>query len=290
MTVFVILHYLAYDMTFECVSTLLHNFGDKDIQIIIVDNASSNGSGAKLKDAFEVQKTVHVILNDENLGFAKGNNIGYEFGRQFNPDFIVVMNNDVLIDDVDFLSKIETIYNDDGFAVLGPDIFNPKTGKHQNPLYLKGNSRENVIKMRNNLEKGLNNFSLFYYKTKLLTPVKRLIKKILFPQKSRRSNIDWTQSYENPVLQGACYIFSKEFISIRDYAFYPETFLYFEEDILHLQCQQQGLKMLYWPEIRVNHLEDVSTNMILKTDLEKEKMKSQNLIQSMNEFIKLYTS
>lgn len=289
MTVFVILHYLAYDMSFECVSTLLNNFGDKDIQIIIVDNASSNGSGTYLKGTFESQKKVHVILNDNNLGFAKGNNIGYEYAKQFNPDFIVIMNNDVLIDDVDFLYKIESIYSEKSFAVLGPDIFNPKTGKHQNPLYLKGNSKENAIKILNNLEKGLQHFSFYYYKTRLMSPVKRLIKMILFPRKARQVQIDRTQAYENPVLQGACYIFSKDFISAREYAFYPGTFLYFEEDILHLQCQQEHLKMLYNPNLKVNHLEDVSTNMILKTNMEKEKMKSQNLIHSIKEFIKLCT-
>ena len=73
----------------------------------------------------------------------------------------------------------------------------------------------------------------------------------------------------------------------RDYAFYPETFLYFEEDILHLQCQQQGLKMIYSPLLTVEHLEDVSTNMILKTNLAKERMKAENLIHSMGEFITL---
>ena len=287
MTAFVILHYLAYDMTFECISTLLQKFGDNGVQIIIVDNASPNGSGVQLKSAFDSQKNVHILLNDKNLGFAKGNNVGYEYSKQFNPDFIIVMNNDVLIEDANFLDKIDAIYKDRGFAVLGPDIFNPKTKKHQNPLYLKGNTKENVINMRNNLEKGLYNFSFFYYKAKFITPIKRIIKKILLPQKFLQENIDRTKMYENPVLQGACYIFSKDFIVARDYAFYPETFLYFEEDILHLQCQQKHLKMLYIPDITIKHLEDVSTNMILKTNLEKEKMKSKNLIHSMSEFIKL---
>ena len=287
MTAFVILHYLAYDMTFECISTLLQKFGDNGVQIIIVDNASPNGSGVQLKSAFDSQKNVHILLNDKNLGFAKGNNVGYEYSKQFNPDFIIVMNNDVLIEDANFLDKIDAIYKDRGFAVLGPDIFNPKTKKHQNPLYLKGNTKENVINMRNNLEKGLYNFSFFYYKAKFITPIKRIIKKILLPQRFLQENIDRTKMYENPVLQGACYIFSKDFIVARDYAFYPETFLYFEEDILHLQCQQKHLKMLYIPDITIKHLEDVSTNMILKTNLEKEKMKSKNLIHSMSEFIKL---
>lgn len=124
------------------------------------------------------------------------------------------------------------------------------------------------------------------------TPVshrKKIIKTLFFPKKIKQVNLDRTKVYENPVLQGACYIFSKDFIQARNYAFYPETFLYFEEDILHLQCQQQNLKMLYVPNIQIKHLEDVSTNMILKTNLSKEKMKSENLIHSMTAFINLTT-
>ncbi len=288
MVAFVILHYLAYEMTKECVTTLLDTFKTDDIKIFVVDNASSNGSGTKLKDIFSSQEKVHIILNQENLGFAKGNNIGYEYAKKFNPDFIIVMNNDVLIDDKFFLQKIETNYNMNQFAVLGPDIYNPRNNRHQNPLYLKGNSKENVIKMRSSLIRGINHFALFYYKKRLLTPIKTVIKKIFFQKKAAQINIDRSKSYENPVLQGACYIFSQLFISKRKYAFYPETFLYFEEDILHMQCQQLKLKMIYDPNIRVNHLEDVSTNMILKTDFAKEKMKSEHLIHSMDCFIKLY--
>ncbi|MBQ6779621.1 MAG: glycosyltransferase family 2 protein [Treponema sp.] len=291
MTAFVILHYLAYDMTYECVSTLLNNFGESEIHIVVVDNASPNGSGQQLADTFATQEKVHVILNKANLGFAKGNNIGYEYAKTlFSPDFIIVMNNDVLIDDAAFLEDIQRIYDEQNFAVLGPDIYNPKTKRHQNPLYLNGNSKENVTKMRSRLQRELPHFAFHYYKNRLLAPVKKIIKTLFFPKKIKQVNLDRTKVYENPVLQGACYIFSKDFIQARDYAFYPETFLYFEEDILHLQCQQQNLKMLYVPNIQIKHLEDVSTNMILKTNLSKEKMKSENLIHSMTAFINLTTS
>ena len=274
-------------MTYECVSTLLKNFGTLAIQIVVVDNASVNGSGHQLQKTFLAQKNVHIILNEKNEGFARGNNIGYDYAKRFSPDFIIVMNNDVLIHDKEFIKKIESIYKEEQFAVLGPDIYNPKTKKHQNPLYLAGNSKENVIRMRTRLQKELPHFAFHYYKNKIVSPLKQCIKKIFFPSKRTLLHIDRTKAYENPVLQGACYIFSKNFMDTRDYAFYPETFLYFEEDILHLQCWQQGLKMIYSPLLTVEHLEDVSTNMILKTNLAKERMKAENLIHSMGEFITL---
>ena len=275
-------------MTFECVTTLLTNFKSANIKIIIVDNASTNGTGAKLSAVFSEQKQVHVILNEKNLGFAKGNNIGYEYAKQFKPDFVIVMNNDVLIHDCNFLYKVNEFYQYEPFAVLGPDIYNSKSKKHQNPLYINGNTKDTVIKIQKRLEKEFAHFNFYYCKNRFLSPIKSCIKTILFPLfRLKHYRTDRTKSYENAVLQGACYIFSKDFIESRAYAFYPETFLYFEEDILHLQCQQQNLKMVYCPYMQVIHLEDVSTNMILKTNFAKERMKTENLLHSMSEFIKL---
>ena len=42
---FVILHYVAFDMTTECVDNLLNRFGNDNILIVIVDNSSPNSSG-----------------------------------------------------------------------------------------------------------------------------------------------------------------------------------------------------------------------------------------------------
>ena len=135
MTAFVVLHYMAYDMTRRCVDTLLENFGAEDIHIIVVDNASSNGSGHKLKNDFSENARVCVLLNEENKGFARGNNTGYRYAlKEYDPDYVIVMNNDVIIRQRSFLKRIEAIYKRTHFAVLGPDIINPYAKKHQNPV------------------------------------------------------------------------------------------------------------------------------------------------------------
>ena len=96
------------------------------------------------------------------------------------------------------------------------------------------------------------------------------------------------EKHKNVVLHGACYIFSKDYISHMDYAFYPDTFLYFEEDILYRQCEKNNFKILYDPSVFVYHLEDVSTNMVYRNYLKKEKMKISNLINSMRVFMDIY--
>ena len=293
---FVILHYMAYEMTVKCVENLLsQNFtsilspDDKEqIQVVVVDNASPNGSGQRLLERYSDCENVHVILNDENLGFACGNNIGFDYlKRNYNLDYMIVMNEDVLIQDPMFLAKAHGIFGNKHFAVLGPDINAVKIGKHQNPCYLKGNTKEDVVKIKNRLQMQLSHFIVYYYSNFFISKIKAFVKFILKRIKRQPLPLDWRKEYVNPVLHGSCYVFSKDFINARDYAFYPGTFLYFEEDILHLQCMRQGLKMLYTPELCVTHFQNVSTDMVFKKNIKKMKMKHEQLIKSMDCFIKL---
>ena len=75
MIVFVILHYLSEKMTIECIDQLEKIKGTSDINIVVVDNASANGSGKRLKERYEKTSYCTVLLNAENMGFAKGNNV-----------------------------------------------------------------------------------------------------------------------------------------------------------------------------------------------------------------------
>lgn len=280
---FVILHYLAYEMTCECVDNLLNNFSENISNIVIVDNCSSNGSGDLLIEKYKNQKIVIVLKNKENLGFAKGNNIGYKWLKEKNnSDFIVVMNNDVLINDKSFVDKIISCYNQTNFDVMGPDIFNPKTHCHQSPI--RENSIEvfEIEKTIKQLQKRLKYLRIYTFRHILFSWLRKFLNK-----KSNTKFEASLKSQENVVLHGACYILSKSFINKMEYVFYPETFLYFEEDILHLLCMKKNLKMIFNPTIQVYHLEDIATNIEFNSYYKKEKMKIPTLIDSMKIYLKL---
>lgn len=284
---FVVLHYMAYEMTMECVSNLLQSFGSDNIKIVIVDNASSNGSGKQLAEFYEYNDKVDVLLNPKNDGFARGNNFGYRYLKEnYRPDYMIVMNNDVLIEQDDFLNKIDEIYKKTGFAVLGPDIYCPAAKKHQNPAHLKGFERSEVEQLYNTTSKYCAHPAFYYYRKETLGKLKRKILK-----KSKNVDvIDRSKEMENVVLHGACYIFSLNFMEHRMDCFCPETFLYMEEDILHYECMTSGLKMIYSPEIKVKHMDDVSTNASIKSGYRKFKMKNREMKKSIEVFLKLIVS
>lgn len=280
---FVILHYMAYGMTRQCVDLILSNFSGNNIFIVIVDNFSPNGSGKKLENDYGNNEIVKVILNKENIGFAKGNNIGYSYLRDnYDCDFIVVMNNDVLIEDDKFLTNIGEIYSKTAFDVLGPDIINPKSKNHQSPVRLIGYTDAQVRNEIKKWKKYLRFIKLYYVRHYIFGRVKKIIPKKVV------NTIDYTVEYINPVLQGACYIFSSSFIKLRECAFNPATFLYFEEEILQLECRNTGLKMIYSPQIFVYHLEDVATNTMFKSNYSKDKMKITEMMKSMEVFLSIY--
>ena len=145
MTAFVVLHYRAIDYTRKCVENIKALEGEK--RIIVVDNASPDGSGAILKEEYRGDKEVCVLLNRENSGFARGNNFGVRYSKcKFSPDFTVVLNNDVEITQRDFISKIDSIYQAHPFDLLGPDIVSVFSGIHQSPKTMKGINLESVRK------------------------------------------------------------------------------------------------------------------------------------------------
>lgn len=246
---FVILHYQALDETVNCVNTIFEKVsGDK--RVVIVDNLSPNGSGKTLEEKYKNDPNVSVILTGENLGFAKGNNIGYLEAKKDNPDFIVVMNNDVFIQQGDFTDLVNQSYSSHRFDVLGPDIYSTKVKGHQNPQRAKNYTLEELEKSRKKLE-FKNNFKFL------------LRLKYMLPQKKEE---DWSnrayikESKTGTILHGACYIFSKDFIRKHDNCFYNGTFMYYESYILHYLGMREGLEFVYDPSIKVLHHEDVSTN------------------------------
>lgn len=85
----IILNYNVKDLLLSCLKSIHKK---KNWQIIVVDNASTDGSVEAVTKAFP---QVEIIENKENLGFAAGNNIGVLKAKApvilfLNPDTLVI--------------------------------------------------------------------------------------------------------------------------------------------------------------------------------------------------------
>lgn len=69
----IIVNWNTSDELERCLHTIFASKGDFSYQVVLVDNASSDGSPAMVREKFP---DVDVLALDENLGFPKGNNVG----------------------------------------------------------------------------------------------------------------------------------------------------------------------------------------------------------------------
>jgi N-acetylglucosaminyl-diphospho-decaprenol L-rhamnosyltransferase len=88
----IIVSYETRDMTLECLRSLFRETGLDDFEVLVVDNASKDGSAAAIAEEFP---SVHLMALDENVGFGRANNLAAERARGghlllLNPDTVVL--------------------------------------------------------------------------------------------------------------------------------------------------------------------------------------------------------
>ena len=283
MICYVILHYIVVNETKACVESIKNIDGDK--KIIIVDNASPNGSINDLYNLYANDNIVDIVESPLNLGYARGNNLGYEYAiSKYHPDFVVVMNNDMEIKQTDFNIKIYKAYNEYNFSILGPDIYSTQKQYHQNPQVRKVLDKDDLKKEYLKLR--------FKYIFRFIVYLKWTIKSITKKgngQNDSYSNRKYINEVViNPLLHGSCYIFSKQFIEAHpNKCFYDKTFMYYEAEILYYQAMRDGEKMIYYPDLKVDHHEDKSTDAGLKNQAKKSVFSIKCLMDSSKAFINL---
>lgn len=279
---FVILHYLTDKDTIECVESIESLYGGDKARIVIVDNFSNNGSIEKVSSAVEKFGNCKILYSDKNLGFSKGNNLGYSYiKKKYSNPFIIVLNNDTVIKQKDFITRIVDTYSKSPYAVLGPDIISLTDGGHQNPL--------GKIPSKKDTKKDIRKYRFLLLLSKL--GVYNLLQKHFGANRSgKKINLEKPQSTEiiNRSLHGSCLIFSPDFVSVMDEAFCPDTFLYKEEFILARRCAKKHLKMFFNSEIEIFHKEDSSTNKVVNTAKKKREFIFKNLINSNKAYLKNY--
>lgn len=257
--VFLILHYYTCEDTIKCVESI-EKLNYKNVEIVIVDNASKNGTGKKLEEIYIKNKKVHIILSERNLGFANGNNLGFEYAKKnLNPDYIVMCNNDVYMIQEDFCERIIEEERQSNFAVLGPKILLPDNKVCNYSDSMPTLKELQITKINHQIYYYLNKLNLRYIYTFLFKYINKKFTKVCTDYNSRKENV---------VVNGCCIIFSKEYI--KQFAGIDNrTFLYYEEQLLYLRIKENNMKSVYNPSIEIFHNEGVSTNKSQKNKRKK---------------------
>ena len=113
----IIPHWNGIETLSECIDSLLKSTF-RSYEVIVVDNASSDGSQAWIKESYP---NIKLLENDRNYGYAGGCNRGAD---KASGEFLVFLNNDT-IQKSDWLHYlVELMQKDNTIAAAQPKILN----------------------------------------------------------------------------------------------------------------------------------------------------------------------
>jgi GT2 family glycosyltransferase len=116
--------------TLECLDSLDKLKASLSMEILVVDNGSSDGTPSAIQEQFP---EVKLVRNNENLGFAKANNIGIGLSR---GKYVCLLNSDVVVPAGCLESMTAYMEEHPGIGLLGPKMLSPTGGIGQSVMRL----------------------------------------------------------------------------------------------------------------------------------------------------------
>ena len=211
----IVVNWNRRDDTLECLESL-SKLTYWNFRIILVDNASTDGSAAAVRSRFP---DVKIIEADRNLRFAGGNNLGLNDVLTGGDDFALLLNNDTTVDPLCLDHLIEAARSDEHVGLVGPKI-----------LY---HHRPDVI----------------WFAGGVLKPIWGYVRHLGL---RRLDDGHFDRRLEVTFLTGCCLLIRRqviEKIGLLDEGFY----LYSEDADYCLRASKASYLMIYEPEARIYH-------------------------------------
>lgn len=253
----VIVSFNTRDILRECLECVYREAVGLLIEVLIVDNDSSDGSPAMIEAEFP---QVRLLRSATNLGFGAANNLALEQAR---GRYFVLLNSDAFLHPGALALAIEHMDADPacglgGCRLIGRDgSWQPSSRSfpsiHQDAIVLSG-------------------LAARYPRSRFFGHFDRT-----WADQSQPAAVDW--------VPGAFSIVRPEALA-RAGLFDPIFFLYYEEVDLCLRIQRAGYTVQYWPDIVVVHIGGESSRQ-LKT-LEFSSMASQVVLWRMRSTLLYY--
>ena len=109
----VIVNFNGGEMLIQCLKSVF-NSKYEPIEVILVDNKSTDGSVAIAEKLFSEKPNFKVVKLPRNVGFAQGNNVGIRYCK---GKYIVFLNNDTVVDPLWLDKLVEVMEKDESVGV-----------------------------------------------------------------------------------------------------------------------------------------------------------------------------
>lgn len=219
----IIVNYNTKEITHQCIVSILKHTKKINYEIILVDNASSDGS----KLFFKSVRGIKFIESNYNLGFGKANNLGFSYSS---GKYIFLLNSDTIL----LNNAVKKFYDAMEQEPLNVSCLGSK-------LLSQDGVSEN------------NSYGVFPSITSLLASLSI----IYFPFLKKKTPIISEDTFEVDYIIGAD-IFIRRSVILKLGLFDPDFFMYFEESYMQLKYYRAGYisKIISSPSII--HLENGS--------------------------------
>jgi GT2 family glycosyltransferase len=102
----------------KCVRSVLAS-DYANLQVVLLDNASNDGTPAAAGTAFGANKRFSLIVNDSNRGYV-ANNVGIKEGLKRGADFVLILNNDTVVEKNAVSRMVATAVDYPNAAAIAP--------------------------------------------------------------------------------------------------------------------------------------------------------------------------
>lgn len=130
----IIINYNGEKETKECLDSILKcNVANFTLHTVLVDNDPSH----RIKLDTERYKKIdlHLKLSPRNLGFSGGANFGISKALKMGAEFVVILNNDTLVDKNFLISLLKNLREDDNAGIAVPKIYYAKGYEYHTNRY-----------------------------------------------------------------------------------------------------------------------------------------------------------
>lgn len=219
----------------EFLQNLIHSIEKASLnlakEIIIVDNASDDGSVEFIKEKFP---QIKLIANQKNLGFGKANNIGL---MQATGKYILLINPDTLVAEDTFEQMIKFFNQNSEAGLAGCKILNPD-GTLQ-------------LACRRSFPGPWTSFTK-------VTGLSTLFSKSKIFARYNLTYLDENETYEVDAISGSFMMMRKE-VYEKVGGFDEQFFMYGEDLDLCYRIQKTGFKVFYVHSTQIIHYKGEST-------------------------------
>lgn len=259
----VVLNYKTWQDAVNCIGDLKsQDYPDK--HIVVVENGSGNDSEAELKKRFDNDPLVTVLVSYENLGFAKGNNLGIRYAHEkLGYDTVFVVNSDTRIP-ASLFSEIAAV-DVNGVGAVSPTVVLSSGARQPFDANCEDADRLARSTVKN----------LFKSNVASLPGIRSIYLKKHASHTAHEAEAAAVPVPREAVLYGCSYFLTPEFFAHYP-ALYPGTFLYGEEINLLICLKRAGLRSVYAETTPMTHFGGKSTVNTVGKDVSRFKIKHAN--------------